>query len=393
MAPFRWRTFCPAALAGPDRPMRTGGAGRFARFLLASGLLITVVVVAAGLLVGRFFERRVLVHEADHLADEVRLEARRHLVPSAFQFTAAEGRPSGFDQVLVGVAGVFRLKAFDPSGRIVWSDEPRLIGRTFTDNPSLVMAAGGAVTTVFGSPEKRDNLFERGHRYIVEVYVPIILPGNPRVAGVIEVYKDTSRVVLSIRRTQRSLWGIAAAMGCLLYAGLAVVAWRASAGERRAIKQLEKQNRDLIAVEARLKLANQALQAAQAQLVKKERLAAVGQVVVGLHHTILNPLTGILGALQVLKQGSLDPSQQAQAIAEAEQQVGEIERAVKRLRNLQQAEGAPYLGATTMLDLQPGGGEDDIPSGCAQRLASGPAHDPDPAQVAQTGSSKSETRE
>jgi hypothetical protein len=44
----------------------------------------------------------------------------------------------------------------------------------------------------------------------------------------------------------------------------------------------------------------------------------------------------------VLKQGFLDPSQQAQAIAEAEQQVGEIERAVKRLRNLQQADGAPY---------------------------------------------------
>jgi hypothetical protein len=358
--------------------MRTGGPGRFTGFLLASGLLITVVVVAAGLLVGRFFERRVLVHEADHLADEVRLEARRHLVPSAFAFAAAEGRTSGFDQVLVGVAGVFRLKAFDLTGRIVWSDEPRLIGRTFPDNPSLVMAAAGTVTTVFGSPARRDNLFERDHRYIVEVYVPIILPGNPHVVGVIEVYKDTTPVVLSIHRTQRSLWGISAAMGFLLYAGLAVVAWRASTGERRAINQLEKQNRDLIAVEARLKLANQALQATQAQLVKKERLAAVGQVVVGLHHTILNPLTGILGALQVLKQGSLDPPQQAQAIAEAEQQAGEIERAVKRLRNLQQADGAPYLGATTMLDLQPGGGEDDIPSGGARRPASGPAHHTDP---------------
>jgi signal transduction histidine kinase len=154
-----------------------------------------------------------------------------------------------------------------------------------------------------------------------------------------------------------------------LYAGLAVVASRASTGERRAINQLEKQNRDLIAVETRLKLANQALQAAQTQLVKKERLAAGGQVVVGLHHTILNPLTGILGALQVLKQGVLDPS---------EQQVGEIERAVKRLRNLQQADGAPYLGGTTMLDLQPGRGEDDTPSGGGRRPASGPAHHVDP---------------
>jgi hypothetical protein len=360
--------------------MRTGGPGRFTGFLLASGLLITVVVLAAGFLVGSFFEDRVLVHEADHLADEVRLEARRHLVPSAFEATATEGRAFGFDQVLVGVAGVFRLKAFDLTGRIVWSDERRLIGRRFPDNLSLVRATAGTVTTVFGPPAKRENVFERDHRYVVEVYVPIILSGRPQVVGVIEVYKDTTQVVLSIRRTQRSLWVISGAMGLLLYAGLAVVAWRASAGERRAIKQLEEQNRDLIAVEARLKVANQARRATQAQLVKQERLAAVGQVVVGLHHTILNPLTGILGALQVLKQGFLDPSQQARAIAEAEQQVGEIERAVKRLRNLQQAEGAPYLGGTTMLDVEPGGGQDDIPSGdFQQRRSSDLAHHIDPA--------------
>jgi hypothetical protein len=343
--------------------MRAGSPGRFTGFLLASGLLIAVTVLAAGFLVSKFFADRVLVHEADHLADEVRLEARRHLIPSAFEVAAAEGQMSRFDQILVGVAGVFRLKAFDLTGRIVWSDEPRLIGRRFPDDPSLLTATAGTVTTVFGPPAKRENLYERDRRYIVEVYVPIVLPGSAQVVGVVEVYKDTTPVVLGIHRTQRWLWVIAGAMGLLLYTGLAVVAWRASTGERRAINQLEKQNRDLIAVEARLKVANQALQAAQAQLVKKERLAAVGQVVVGLHHTILNPLTGILGALQVLKQGFLDASQQAQAIAEAEQQVGEIERAVKRLRNLQQADGAPYLGGTTMLDLQPGREEDDTPSG------------------------------
>jgi phospho-acceptor domain-containing protein len=360
-------------------PMRTRGSGRFAGFLLASGLLITAVVVAAGLLVGRFFEDRVLVHEVDHLADEVRLEARRHLAPTAFELTAAEGRASGFAQVLVGVAGLFRLKAFDLNGRIVWSDEPRLIGNRFPDNPSFIAAAAGTMTTVFGSPAKRDNLFERDHRYVVEVYVPIILPGSAQVVGVIEVYKDTTQVVLSIQRTQRSLWIISGATGLLLYVGLAVIAWRASTGEWRAISQLEKQNRDLIKVEARLKVANDALLATQAQLVKKERLAAVGQVVVGLHHTILNPLTGILGALQVLKQGFLDPSQQAQAIAEAEQQVGEIERTVKRLRNLQQADGVPYLGTTTMLDLEPGRGEDDIRSGEPGGLGLAPPGRADPA--------------
>jgi len=341
--------------------MRAGRPSRVAGFLLASGLLIAGVVFAAGFLVSRFFEERVLAHAAEHVADDVRLEAGRHLVPAAFESPAAEDGTFGFEQVLAGIAGVFRLKAFDLNGRIVWSNEPRLIGRTFPDNPHLARALGGGVTTVFGPPLKRENLFEKDRRYIVEVYVPIILPGRAQMVGVIEAYRDTTAVVLGIHRTKRSLWMLSGTMGFLLYVSLGLVVWRASAGELRAITRLEQQNRELVEIQARLEETNRTLLDTQAQLVGEERLAAVGQVVVGLHHTILNPLTGILGALQVLKQGSLDPSQEAQAIAGAEQQIRTIEQVVKRLRHLQRADGAPYLGATTMLDLEPAGEEEDAP--------------------------------
>lgn len=331
---------------------------RFHGFLLASGLLIACVIVAAGLLVGRFFEERVLAHEADHLVDDVQHHARQYLAPEAFELPSTLPRTSGFASVFESLRGVFRVKAYDLNGRIVWSNEPRLIGKAFPDNPHLLTALGGRVTTVFGTPRKRENIYEKTRGYIVEVYVPIILPGSSQVIGVIEPYRDTTALVLGIHRTQRWLWVVSGTMGAFLYASLAVVVWRASAGERRAISGLEKQNQELTRMEERLRAANQALLVAQAELVKKERLAAVGQVVVGLHHTILNPLTGILGALQVLKQGSLDPPQEAQAIAEAEQQIGKIEQVVKRLRNLERADGMPYLGGTSMLDLEPSSEEE-----------------------------------
>ena len=112
-------------------------------------------------------------------------------------------------------------------------------------------------------------------------------------------------------------------------------------------------------MEERLKATNQALLDAQAQLVEKERLAAVGQLVVGLHHSILNPLAGILGALQVLKQMPASVPEQALAIAAAEEEIRKIERLVRRLPELQRTEETPYLGSTTMLDLERSCGDED----------------------------------
>ena len=101
-----------------------------------------------------------------------------------------------------------------------------------------------------------------------------------------------------------------------------------------------------------LQRANEALREAQVHLVEKERLAAAGQVVVGLHHEILNPLTGVLGALQVLKHDGIAQPDKALALEEAEAAIRKIEQLVRRLATLRRAADAPYVGDTTMLDLE-----------------------------------------
>jgi len=70
---------------------------------------------------------------------------------------------------------------------------------------------------------------------------------------------------------------------------------------RQSAAGLERSHADLLAKTEELERANRGLHEAQAHLVEKERLTAVGQVVVGLHHAILIPLAGVLGTLQVLK--------------------------------------------------------------------------------------------
>ncbi len=75
-----------------------------------------------------------------------------------------------------------------------------------------------------------------------------------------------------------------------------------AAGKVHQVLEVARDVTELVEMEERLEQANQARLDARAWLVEQERLAPVGQVVVVLHHAILNPLTGILGPLEVLEQ-------------------------------------------------------------------------------------------
>lgn len=586
--------------------MSPARSGRFRGYLLVSGALIASTAVFSGWLVGAFFEDHVLHHEEAQLADIVQTQAQQHLAPGVFEPSRDPAHAVMFETFLEGLPGVFRIKAFDPSGRIVWSNEPKLVGMEFPGNPSFLRALAGEATTVLGPPTQPEHLYERATLYVGEVYVPIRFRGSARIVGVIEAYKDMTALMAHIRRTQRRIWAATGGMGIFLYVALAFVVWRASAAEVRAIRRLEEQNRELmllqeftrsvlrpldlgrvaesvvenagarlglshaaiyrvdggddlamlacwptgsrdvlpprtlvaealqtrsqvfrggtvavplqtprettylfvgdlrdravgagspvvrtleimldefaialanvelvgeireaherlaailagiadrmlivdrqmrivwmntasaaaygrgeevlgascfevlgmgpetcancpairtflsggiergvretrspdgrvrhldlvtaplrdasgevfqvlevarditelVEMEEDLKQTNRALRDAQVELVEKERLAAVGQLVVGLHHAILNPLAGILGALEVLKADRVGDADKARALAEAEAEIRKIERLVRQLPALRQAKGVPYVGETTMLDLE-----------------------------------------
>ncbi|MBI4590921.1 MAG: hypothetical protein HY725_19015 [Candidatus Rokubacteria bacterium] len=311
---------------------------RFQGFLVASAALIGSVVIVSGLAVGRFFEHHVLTHEKEHAVNVVRTQALQHLTAADFDLPRWSGARKVFEAFLRGLPGVSRIKVYDWTGRIVWSDEARFIGVSFPDNPYLARALKGEVATVLELPGRSEHLYERSKGYIAEAYVPITAPGTIGTVGVIETYQDVTDVVSGVRRTQRLIWTVAGGMGLLLYGALAFVVRRASIKEQQA---------------------NQALREAQAQLVLKERLAAAGQVVVGLHHAILNPLTGVRGALEILKQERMSQPERAEAFAQAEAEILKIERLVRRLPTLRRVVGIPYVGDTTMVDLERSCGEEE----------------------------------
>lgn len=102
---------------------------------------------------------------------------------------------------------------------------------------------------------------------------------------------------------------------------------------------------------AELRRINDTLRATQAQLLDRERLAVVQQLVAGLHHAILNPLAGLAGAIEALKHDALPLGHRAETFCEAEQQVRRIEGVVRGLDRLRGTTTTRYVGDITMLDL------------------------------------------
>jgi two-component system NarL family sensor kinase len=327
-----------------EAPVKTPWLGRFHGFLVTSAVLIAVAVLSSGFVVGRFFEQQQLAHEEEHTTKVVQTQARQHLVPDDFGPPLPGRGGPVFAVFLRELPDVVRIKVYDRSGQVVWSDESRLIGLAFPDNPYLARALRGEVATVMQVPQGPEHVYEQAIPHVAETYVPITLPGRPELLGVVETYKDVTPFVLGIRRAQQLIWGIGGGVGLILYLAFAFVVWKASRNEQWAIRRLEAQNQEL-------ERAHRALREAQGQLVESERLAAVGQVVVSLHHGILNPLAGILGALQVIKQGGLAGAAQAEIVTQAEAEIRRIERLIRRLPALRRTVGTEYVGGATMLDL------------------------------------------
>jgi two-component system NarL family sensor kinase len=155
---------------------RIGGArGLVIRFALA-GLL---VLAGVGVLEA-FVLQRTGVTEATRDARVLTRMIARSVIEPALRNGLPEGRPAAFarlDHVVrtaVLPGPVTRVKLWTPGGRIVYSDEHRLVGQRFPlgadDRDVLEHNGVEAQLSDLSAPENR---FERGQGKLLEVYLPV----------------------------------------------------------------------------------------------------------------------------------------------------------------------------------------------------------------------------
>ncbi len=218
------------------------------RFVLA-GLAAVAVVVVGSVLVLRELGHRQAVRDAREFA----VLAGQGIVEPELTDTLLTGDPAALArldrlvQERVLSDRVVRVKVWTRAGRIVYSDEPRLIGATYRlgadENETLQTGAAHAELSDLGEPENR---FERGQGNLYEVYSRVRTPnGTPLL---FEAYERSSSLVTSGREIWLPFAAVVLAGLLLLWLVQVPLAWRLERNLRRS--QLERESLLLKAVEA-----------------------------------------------------------------------------------------------------------------------------------------------
>ncbi|WP_291054049.1 ATP-binding protein [Herbiconiux sp.] len=177
--------------------------GLFTR-LIAAAVLVVLVVVAVGVFVARQLAEREAVHDAARSAQLLGDVIVEPALSDALLDGDAEARAMLDELVRSRVLGdsVVRVKIWDADGRILYSDEPRLIGETFglDDEERTVLASNGVEAEVsdLGAPENR---YETGQGALLEAYHAVTSPSGRAV--LFEAYFRYDQV--SVRTGE--LWG------------------------------------------------------------------------------------------------------------------------------------------------------------------------------------------
>jgi len=114
-----------------------------------------------------------------------------------------------------------------------------------------------------------------------------------------------------------------------------------------------------------------ALATAERELVRTERLAAIGEMTITLHHEINNPLMAAFAELELLHGDAAATDVQREGIDRVRAALERIRDLIRRLRELKHARTTNYLEGVRMLDLSrpaapPAGG---APAGTARGSA------------------------
>ncbi len=220
-----WILVAAAKSATNDRPV---GRRRVFLQVIAVALIVILGVTVAGVFAARRLAETQAVNDAAKTADLL----GNTVVQPALDDGLLTGDPAALaaiDRVvrnLVLGGSIVRVKIWDPTGRIVYSDEPRLIGRTFP--------LGAEERDVLTNPKLRadvsdlqalENVYEKSNVRLLEAYRPVwtTRSGKPLL---FEAYFRYDEVTARSGQLWRGFAGITLSSILLLVVLLVPVLWR-----------------------------------------------------------------------------------------------------------------------------------------------------------------------
>jgi two-component system sporulation sensor kinase A len=133
---------------------------------------------------------------------------------------------------------VERIKVWDRKHTVLWSDTPELVGRQFQDNDELRKALTGEVVSDISDLNKTENILEKEHGRLLELYVPVSFDAGGSIPVVVEVYHNVKDLYRTIAAEKVKIWKYIILGFSFLYVALFGLVWQAS-------RRLKRQNREI----------------------------------------------------------------------------------------------------------------------------------------------------
>ena len=290
-----------------------------ARFAFYSFLCIGVMTTALWFVVSKYLTQQILEREWEITAQMLRSEVKQDLSDYDFQTTDRKSVGHKFEELLRHVTlmpDITRFKVYNSKGVVIWSDDKRLVGQSFSGNEELQEALEGKVVADMTSLEKAENLFDQTPSgSAIEIYVPIYADSK-ELLGVIEVYKRPDALFRDIRQARLMVLFATLGGGALLYISLFAIV-------RQAAKKIDEQQENLLKMNA--------------ELVSSQRMAAVGEMAAAVAHGIGNPLSSIRAAAQVARLDCHECEEsrlKSTTICTLDKIIEQVDRVQKRMRGL-----------------------------------------------------------
>src|SRR5467141_1236550 len=149
----------------PSRTRRRAGTALTRQFAVLSFIVIGLITVALCLVITHYLRKDLLEREWRITADYIRTEARHYLTPADFALPfgpIAQEHFRDFYAKTVMMPEIVRVKIYNTTAVVVWSDKPLLIGQRFPDNTHFHGAlAGRTMVNLEMGETKGENIHER----------------------------------------------------------------------------------------------------------------------------------------------------------------------------------------------------------------------------------------
>jgi two-component system NarL family sensor kinase len=291
-------------------PLDVGRRGRFDLGLVGATAAVAavagvVVAIALAFVIPNIVERHLLEGTANSIHDTIHGIAASISQTGDLTEDNLEALQDQIDHSLLG-REIVRVKIWDATGTIVYSDEARLIGKTYVLSDDLVSAFNGDLIYETPTLARPENEFERDFGDLREYYVPFH-NSKQEVDFVFEVYETSNNLVETIDNIRYAIW-ISLGLGAV--ALLAALSAATIANARAERKQRERSER----------LIRQLLEARD-----DERTRIIG----ALHDDIGQPLYRILFGLQATRSMLAEDSEAQEELLNIDNLVRDVDSTLR----------------------------------------------------------------